>query len=212
MVKKPKKTEQKIDTRQSDNLLLSGIRNLILEVRRTVVRGVNAALVWRNFEIGRRIVEYEQGDKVRAEYAEETLKALSRKLTAEFGKGYSVDNLQRMRAFYLMYKKYATVGRISTEQISQTVSGKFSQDRTDTSDEIAQREFAQSSSVPKSATTSRISGRQISQTLSAKSPTDRKTQTVARFSSSVFQLSWSHYVFLMGIGDEGGGGELTTRS
>lgn len=40
------------------------------------------------------------------------LKLLSQKLAAEFGRGFSVDNLQRMRVFYLMYKKYATPSRI----------------------------------------------------------------------------------------------------
>ena len=78
MANNPKKTDKKSGTRQTDALLLSGIRELILEARRTVVRGVNAALVWTNFEIGRRIIEYEQSGKKRAEYAEETLKRLSR--------------------------------------------------------------------------------------------------------------------------------------
>jgi len=128
-----------------DTVLWSDVRDLILEARRNVVRGVNAALVWTNFEIGRRIVEHEQRGKARAEYAEETLKSLSQKLTAEFGKGYSVDNLQRMRAFYLIYQKYATLSRISEKKISQTVS---------------------------------------------------------RISPSAFPLSWSHYVFLIGIEDE----------
>jgi len=114
MPHKPKKIERRIGTRQTDASLLSGIRELILEARRTVVRGVNAALVWTNFEIGRRIVEHEQRGKVRAEYAEETLKVLSQKLTTEFGRGYSVDNLERMRRFYLMYRKSATLLRISS--------------------------------------------------------------------------------------------------
>ena len=91
---------------RNDASLWSDIRDLIFEARRTVARGVNAALVWTNFEIGRRIVEHEQRGKVRAQYAEETLKSLSQKLTTEFGKGYSVDNLQNMRQFYLVYGKY----------------------------------------------------------------------------------------------------------
>ena len=99
---------------RNDALLWSDIRDLILDARRTVARGVNAALVWTNFEIGRRIVEYEQGGKKRADYAEETLESLSKKLTAEFGRGYSVDNLERMRRFYLMYRKSATQLRISS--------------------------------------------------------------------------------------------------
>ncbi len=94
---------------RNDASLWSGIRDLIIEARRTVARGVNAALVWTNFEIGRRIVEYEQGGRRRAAYSEETLKGLSSRLTAEFGKGYSVTNLQQMRQFFLMFGKQQTV-------------------------------------------------------------------------------------------------------
>jgi hypothetical protein len=108
------KNKRKTVAMTEDTVLWSGIRGLILEARQSVVRGVNAALVWTNFEIGRRIVEYEQKGKARAEYAEETLKSLSQKLTAEFGRGYSVDNLERMRRFYIMYRKSATRLRISS--------------------------------------------------------------------------------------------------
>ncbi len=122
----------KADLQRVGASLWSGIRDLILESRRTVALGVNAALVWTNFEIGRRIVEHEQRGKARAEYAEETLKSLSQKLTTEFGRGYSVDNLERMRRFYLMYGKSATLLRISSgearltthKQKSATVSRK----------------------------------------------------------------------------------------
>ncbi len=61
MAKNPKKIDQKPGDGRSDVSLWTGIRDLILEARRTVARGVNAALVWTNFEIGRRIVEHEQG-------------------------------------------------------------------------------------------------------------------------------------------------------
>jgi len=163
MVKVPRRLDRKSNIRQSDQLLLSGIRSLILEVRRNVVRGVNAALVWTNFEIGRRIVEYEQSGKKRAEYAEETLKSLSQKLTAEFGKGYSVDNLELMRRFYLVYSKSETLSRKSELLKLQTVS---------------------------------------IEPESAKSAVDLKSETVSRISPSLFPLSWSHYVFLMGIDNE----------
>ena len=202
MVNRAVKIKRKTGAMTVDTVLWSDVRDLILEARRTVVRGVNAALVWTNFEIGRRIVEYEQKGKSRAEYAEETLKSLSQKLTAEFGKGYSVDNLQRMRAFYIMYQKYATVSRISEKQITQTESGKSGEDTADTFNEIVQTVPAQFSSASKSATPSRISGVKISQTLSAKTMAERKSATVSRIFPSVFPLSWSHYVFLMGIDNE----------
>lgn len=94
-------------------VLLADIRGIIAAARCTVSRGVNAALVWTNFEIGRRIVQHEQGGKARARYAAQTLKSLAAMLTAEFGRGYSVDNLTLMRRFYLAYANSETLSRIS---------------------------------------------------------------------------------------------------
>ena len=61
------------------------------------------------FEIGRMIIDDEQHGKERAEYSKETIKNLSKELTKEFGKGYSVTNLQQMRNFFLAYQKQQTL-------------------------------------------------------------------------------------------------------
>ena len=45
---------------RAETSLWSDIPDVILEARQTVARGVNATLVWTNFEIGRRNVEHEQ--------------------------------------------------------------------------------------------------------------------------------------------------------
>lgn len=63
------------------------------------------------FEIGRLIVEHEQQGMERAEYGKAVLKELSQRLTQKLGKGFSVDNLQNMRQFYLTYSIYETVSR-----------------------------------------------------------------------------------------------------
>jgi len=65
---------------------------------------VNTLQVLTNFEIGRRIVEHEQKGAERAEYGKELLKELSARLKEEFGRGFSEDNLARMRNFYLAWK------------------------------------------------------------------------------------------------------------
>lgn len=49
------------------------------------------------------IVEEEQGGKEKADYGKQILKELSNVLTKEFGKGFSIDNLENMRRFYLVY-------------------------------------------------------------------------------------------------------------
>ncbi len=61
-------------------------------------------LVLTNYEIGRRIVEHEQGGESRADYGEAILANLSRELTAEFGRGFSAVNLSLMRRFFLVYR------------------------------------------------------------------------------------------------------------
>ena len=98
--------------------LIRNIKTLIEEAKNQVVRSVNTTMLITYFEIGRMIVEYEQKGQHRAEYAKETLLTLSRALNDEFGKGYSVDNLQLMRNFYLTYQKYAPVVRISKKNVN----------------------------------------------------------------------------------------------
>jgi predicted nuclease of restriction endonuclease-like (RecB) superfamily len=102
--------------RTTSSALFSEIRELILSARHAAARVVNTLQVTTNFEIGRRIVEHEQKGLKRAEYGAELLKELSAKLTEEFGKGFSEDNLALMRKFYLLF-----VGRAG---ISETPSRK----------------------------------------------------------------------------------------
>ena len=97
----------------SDSSLYYKIASILEESRKFVATTVNTAMVQTYFEIGRLIVEEEQHGNVRAEYGKETLKNLSIKLTANYGKGFSVTNLKQMRDFYLTY------------QIRQTVSDQF---------------------------------------------------------------------------------------
>ena len=89
---------------QIDTSLFVNIKSLIEQSKSFIVQNVNTTLVFTNFHIGRMIVKDEQQGKERAVYAEKTLKNLSKKLTKEFGKGYSEDNLNRMRAFFLLYQ------------------------------------------------------------------------------------------------------------
>jgi predicted nuclease of restriction endonuclease-like (RecB) superfamily len=79
------------------------IRDLILEARSTVRNTVNFVTVIQNWEIGRMIVEEEQGGKAKAEYGKYLIKELSAKLTNEFGNGYSIQNLKFFRQFYQIF-------------------------------------------------------------------------------------------------------------
>lgn len=82
-------------------------------------------------QIGRLIVEDEQWGDERAEYGKETLKQLSLELTQEFGKWFSRQNLEKMRAFYTSYPISSTVSSISDKNwISQKETPKFSLSRS----------------------------------------------------------------------------------
>ncbi len=85
------------------------VADLLKEARRNVVQTVNKTMVYTYFEIGRMIVEEEQNGKERAEYGKQILKELSKRLTSEFGKGFSQRNLEQMRQFYLTYSKTQTL-------------------------------------------------------------------------------------------------------
>jgi len=85
------------------------IAKLLVEARSSVVQTINKTMVHTYFEIGRMIVEEEQNGNIRAEYGKQVLIELSKKLTDEFGKGFSRRNLEQMRQFYLTYSKTQTV-------------------------------------------------------------------------------------------------------
>lgn len=89
---------------------LTDLIKLLESSRRAAARSVNAIMTATYWEIGRRIVELEQGGEKRAEYGAAVIKRLSEDLTAKYSKGFSERNLELMRRFYLEW------------QISQTLS------------------------------------------------------------------------------------------
>ena len=97
MKRLPDKPEKK------DQPLSERVITLIEEARRKVASVANIALVYTYYEIGRMIVEDEQGGNVRAGYGEKILEDLSSKLTQRFGRGWSKENLKLMRRFFVEY-------------------------------------------------------------------------------------------------------------
>jgi hypothetical protein len=110
----------------------SEIVDLLQSARQQVLRTVNKTMVITYFEIGRMIVEEEQNGKERATYGKSILKELSKVLTKEFGKGFSVQNIERMRSFYLAYQKGQILSKKINLQKSSTVSRKFKNEKTPT--------------------------------------------------------------------------------
>jgi len=81
----------------------SGIVHLLDEARRAAARSINVLMTATYWEIGRRIVELEQGGSERAGYGQALLKRLSTDLSAKFGRGFGVDSLESMRLLYQTY-------------------------------------------------------------------------------------------------------------
>ena len=101
--------------------MLASVADLLEQARRSSVRAVNTIMTATYWEIGRRIVDYEQGGEVRAEYGKALLRNLSIDLMARFGRGFSVDNLETMRLFYQTYPRAALL----SADISETPSRKY---------------------------------------------------------------------------------------
>jgi predicted nuclease of restriction endonuclease-like (RecB) superfamily len=159
--------------------LIGGIAELLEAARRTAARTVNALMTATYWEIGRRIVEFEQGGEKRAEYGEELLQRLARDLSGRFGRGFSRQNLQQMRQFYQAFPP---------EQICQTVSGKSFAPAILSTPSI---ELARSDKIQ---TASGKSSRKKSQTLSG--------ELTIRDIAARFPLPWSAYVRLLSVKNE----------
>ena len=125
--------------------ILADVAGLVEEARRSVARTVNSSMTALYWLIGCRIVEHDQAGKERAAYGKELLVRLAEDLTTRFGRGFSRQNLQQMRQFYLTYP---------SPEICQTLSGEFKQFHGGQNDQTP---------------SARSEGRDILQTVSAKS-------------------------------------------
>lgn len=91
--------------------LYQGVRVLLLTAKTHVRQTVNTAMVQTYWHIGRLIVEDEQGGAHRAEYGKQVLPELAKRLSAEFGAGFSAASLWNYRLFYLAFPILATAWR-----------------------------------------------------------------------------------------------------
>lgn len=98
---------------KSDNIF-DDIQKIIDTSQKEAYRAVNTILLQRNWLIGYRIAEEELTGDNRAEYGANIIKKLSKKLTEQYGRGFTKSNLY---SFYTFYKAYP--------EIFQTLSGKF---------------------------------------------------------------------------------------
>jgi hypothetical protein len=114
---------------ENNDRLLIGIKQVIIEAKKTAWRSNNSILLNMNWRIGQLIVEHEQGGREKAVFGQHTLKNLSSQLTLEFGKGFDFSNLTNMRKFYLAFPildavrqelswtHYRIISRIENQQL-----------------------------------------------------------------------------------------------
>ena len=96
--------------------IFGDVSKIIDAARDSAARSVNAAMTAAYWLIGRRIDEFEQSLEERAEYGAALIERLAEDLTGRFDRGFSRQNVQNMRLFYLSYP---------IEKIRQTLSGKL---------------------------------------------------------------------------------------
>jgi predicted nuclease of restriction endonuclease-like (RecB) superfamily len=102
--------------------LIGGITELLEAARHSAARAVNALMTATYWEIGRRIVEFEQGGEKRAEYGEALLQRLAQDLNAKFGRGFSYPNVNKFRQFYLAFPSANILSTPSIESAESILS------------------------------------------------------------------------------------------
>lgn len=97
---------------------------LLDAARRAAARSVNAVMTATYWEIGRRIVDLDQGGQDRAAYGEALIERLSADLTLRFGRGFSRQNLWQMRAFHQAWPGVQILQSVSGESADLNVLAK----------------------------------------------------------------------------------------
>lgn len=115
-----------MDMRKTEPDFHQNIIELLQTARNNVVRSVNQTMTRTYYEIGRRIVEEEQKGATRADYGKQLLDSLSKVLHQEFGRGFSIRNLEQMRKFYLVYSIPQTVSAELSRPDSVQINFKIS--------------------------------------------------------------------------------------
>jgi predicted nuclease of restriction endonuclease-like (RecB) superfamily len=186
MAKRSKKTEIVERPEPGYGNLLTGISDLLEHARRMSARSVNSILTAAYWEIGRRIVEFEQHGQERAEYGEALLAQLAADLTARHGRGFSAPSLYRMRGFYLGWEIFSTPLRKFEARVR-----------------LATEEGGQARQILSTPLIESEPGAAIRPGPSAESQlvpaTWHSPDTESASLVGAFPLSWSHYVQLLSV-------------
>ena len=108
-------------TREHDDLY-QRVTEILEAARSQVARTVNTAMVHAYWLVGREIVEVEQRGQARAGYGDELVRALARRLSDQFGRGFSYPSVKRMKQFYLTFPRGSALAAPADEKGSTPLS------------------------------------------------------------------------------------------
>ena len=108
-------------TREHDDLY-QRVAEILEAARSQVARSVNTAMVHAYWLVGREIVEVEQSGQARAGYGDELVRALARRLSDQFGRGFSYPSVKRMKQFYLTFPRGSALVAPADEKGSTPLS------------------------------------------------------------------------------------------
>ncbi|ELT5415126.1 DUF1016 family protein [Salmonella enterica] len=102
-----------------------GIIRLVDTARTETVRSINAIMTATYWEIGRRIVEFEQGGEARAAYGTRLIERLAVDLSQRYKRSFSTRNLWQIRTFYLCFQHIEIPQTLSAESNSILLAKTF---------------------------------------------------------------------------------------
>jgi predicted nuclease of restriction endonuclease-like (RecB) superfamily len=161
--------------------LYADVKNILEQARNTAVKAVNFSMVIAYWQIGNRIVEEEQGGNKKAAYGDLMIDELSKKLTQDFGKGFSSTNLRYFRQFYLFFPiHHAVSDELEKKPIRHAVRGELKDSKKG---KIGHAVNDQSLNKKKSSSKAVLSQSHIPSIRNAVRP----------------ELSWTHYRLLLKV-------------
>lgn len=109
--------------------LVNNIIDYTMQTRERVYNNVRQEMINYYWNVGKMIVEEEQGGDITPEYGRKLYIELSKRLTKKMGKGYSRSNLFNMRNFYITYPIVQTSGRLSWSHYCELIGIKDENER-----------------------------------------------------------------------------------
>jgi predicted nuclease of restriction endonuclease-like (RecB) superfamily len=111
---------------KNEDQLYARVAEILESARRQVARTINTAMVHAYWLIGQEIVLVEQGGAARAGYGEHLMSILAERLTTQYGRGFGIATVRRMRSFYLAFPQGSAIPSIRSTALTESPEPKRS--------------------------------------------------------------------------------------